>query len=136
MITEFIKAFKRAYQEINYEKLVAKGQIKDLQNWYKKYADLVEKLEQIYNDLCSVYTNLPLIPRQDYVQKTLDLINKTPVYKYDVYHCYNHIKVELERTIDAMKQYYANKDYESMTNMYNKTCEYITNKIEQIINEE
>ena len=135
MITEFIKAFKRAYKEIYYEKLVAKGQIKDLKNLEKRYAELVKILKRIAEDLRTVYADLPIKARQDYVQKTLDLI-KTGTYSTDMVYHYESDRNYIAAAIDQMKELYANKKYQQVQEQYNQTCETVKGFKELILNSE
>ena len=135
MIAEFIKAFKRAYKEIYSEKLVAKGQIKDLEKLEKRYTELVKILKRIAEDLRAVYADLPIKARQDYVQKTLDLI-KTGTYSTDMVYHYESDRNYITAAIDQMKELYANRKYQQVQEQYNLTCETVKGFKELILNSE
>lgn len=73
-IKEFIKAFKDAYNTINVNKINAKKAIDD---YSKKVDDIVyaaDSLKIIFARLEGVYKYFPIKERQDFIQKTLDLL--------------------------------------------------------------
>ena len=73
-IKEFIEAFKNAYNTINVNKINAK---KAIDNYSDEVDDIVyayESLNIIYRRLNAVYRYFPIKERQDFVQKTLDLL--------------------------------------------------------------
>ena len=73
-IKEFIKAFKDAYNTINVNKINAKKAIDD----YSKEVDHIiyvsDSLKIILERLEAIYSYLPIKERQDFIQKTVDLI--------------------------------------------------------------
>ena len=73
-IKEFIKAFKNAYNTINVNKINAKKSIDN----FKRKADSViyaaDSLQIIVDLLEKNYICFPIKERQDFIQKTLDLI--------------------------------------------------------------
>ena len=73
-IKEFIEAFKTAYNTINVNKFEAKKAIDD----FKKIADDIvytaDSLKIIFARLEAVYSCFPIKERQDFIQKTLDLL--------------------------------------------------------------
>ena len=73
-IKEFIEAFKNAYDTINVNKINAKKAIDD----FKKEADDVvytsDSLKFIFARLEAIYSCFPIKERQDFIQKTLDLL--------------------------------------------------------------
>lgn len=73
-IKEFIEAFKNAYNTINVNKIDAK---KAIDNYSKEVDNIVyaaESLKIIFVRLEGVYKYFPIKERQDFIQKTLDLI--------------------------------------------------------------
>lgn len=73
-IKEFIEAFKNAYNTINVNKIDAKKAIDD---YSKKVDDIVyaaESLKIIFVRLEAIYRCFPIKERQDFIQKTLDLL--------------------------------------------------------------
>lgn len=73
-IKEFIKAFKNAYNTINVNKINAKKAIDD---YSKEVDDIVyadDSLKLIFVRLEAIYTCFPIKERQDFIQKTLDLL--------------------------------------------------------------
>lgn len=73
-IKEFIEAFKTAYNTINVNKIDAKKAIDD----FKKIADDIvytaDSLKIIFARLEAIYSCFPIKERQDFIQKTLDLL--------------------------------------------------------------
>lgn len=73
-INEFIKAFKDAYNTINVNKFAAKKAIDDFK---KKVDDIVytaDALKCVFAKLQTTYDCFPKKERQDFIQKTLDLL--------------------------------------------------------------
>ena len=73
-IKEFIKAFKDAYNTINVNKFNAK---KSIDNFKKEADDIVyiaDSLKFIFSRLEAIYSCFPIKERQDFIQKTLDLL--------------------------------------------------------------
>ena len=71
---EFIKAFKDAYNTINVNKINAKKAIDD---YSKEVDDIVyaaDSLKIIFVRLEAIYSCFPIKERQDFIQKTLDLL--------------------------------------------------------------
>ena len=71
---EFIKAFKDAYNTINAYKINAKKAIDD---YSKEVDDIVyaaDSLKIIFVRLEAIYSCFPIKERQDFIQKTLDLL--------------------------------------------------------------
>lgn len=73
-IKEFIKAFNDAYNTINVNKFAAKKAIDDFK---KKVDDIVytaDALKCVFTKLQTTYDCFPKKERQDFIQKTLDLL--------------------------------------------------------------
>ena len=73
-IKEFIKAFKDAYNTINVNKINAK---KAIDNFKRKVDSIVytaDSLKIIFELLEANYICFPIKERQDFIQKTLDLL--------------------------------------------------------------
>ena len=73
-IKEIIKAFKDAYNTINVNKINAKNAIDD---YSKEVDDIVyaaDSLKIIFFRLEAIYSCFPIKERQDFIQKTLDLL--------------------------------------------------------------
>ena len=73
-IKDFIKAFKKAYNTINVNKIEAEIAIDD----FKKIADdivyITDSLKIIFARLEAIYSCFPIKERQDFIVKTLDLL--------------------------------------------------------------
>lgn len=73
-IKEFIEAFKDAYNTINVNKIDAKKAIDD---YSKEVDDIIyaaDSLKIIFVRLEAIYSCFPIKERQDFIQKTLDLL--------------------------------------------------------------
>ena len=112
MILDLVVAFKKAWSEINKDKIRSKEQIKaikSLANEWKERTDDIKKVEDI---LTKHWKYLPINQRRDYIQKTYDLFH----YGFDV-----------EYHEDGTRTYYGGYDY-GLVQIYNDTYEYIVNQ--------
>jgi hypothetical protein len=73
-IKEFIKAFKDAYNTINVNKIDAKKAIDDYSKEVDGIVYAADSLKIIFIRLEGVYKYFPIKERQDFIQKTLDLL--------------------------------------------------------------
>lgn len=73
-INEFIKAFKDAYNTINVNKFAAKKAIDDFKKEVNDIEYTAESLKIIFSRLNAIYICFPIKERQDFIQKTMDLL--------------------------------------------------------------
>lgn len=73
-IKEFIEAFKTAYNTINVNKLEAKKAIDDFKKEVDDIVYIADSLKIIFARLEAIYSCFPIKERQDFIQKTLDLL--------------------------------------------------------------
>lgn len=73
-IKEFIKAFKDAYNTINVNKFAAKKAIDDFKKEVHDIEYTAESLKIIFSRLNTIYVCFPIKERQDFIQKTMDLL--------------------------------------------------------------
>ena len=73
-IKEFIEAFKNAYNTVNVNKFNAKQAIDAYSEKVDNIVLASESIKIIYRRLDAVYKYFPIKERQDFVQKTLDLL--------------------------------------------------------------
>lgn len=73
-IKEFIEAFKDAYNTINVNKIDAKKAIDDYSKEVDGIVYAADSLKIIFIRLEGVYKYFPIKERQDFIQKTLDLL--------------------------------------------------------------
>lgn len=73
-IKEFIKAFKDAYNTINVNKINAKKAIDGYSTKVDHIIYVSDSLKIILERLEAIYSYLPIKERQDFIQKTVDLI--------------------------------------------------------------
>lgn len=73
-IKEFIKAFKDAYNTINANKINAKNAIDNFNRKVDSIVYTADSLQLIFERLEANYICFPIKERQDFIQKTLDLL--------------------------------------------------------------
>lgn len=73
-IKDFIEAFKDAYNTINVNKINAKKAIDDFKKEVDDIVYTTDSLKIIFARLETIYSCFPIKERQDFIQKTLDLI--------------------------------------------------------------
>ena len=73
-IKEFIKAFKDAYNTICIDKINAKKVIDDFKKDVDDIIYIADSLKIIFVRLEAIYSCFPIKERQDFIQKTLDLL--------------------------------------------------------------
>lgn len=120
-IKDFIKAVKQAYYEVNKNKIDAKNAIDNYRKEVEVVKEVAEDLKLIHTKLESVYHCLPIKERQNFIQKTLDLlkygrINGRGGFMDEGGYCeiynlqYNHMK----NCLLAMNTLYGNERYEEV----------------------
>lgn len=145
MILDLVVAFKKAWAEINKDKIRSKEQIKaikSLANDWKERADDIKKVEVI---LSKHWKYLPINQRRDYIQKTYDLIHygfdveyhedgtRTYYggYDYGLVQIYNYIYRYIVCQYNDMKDFYHSKDYESVNRINENCIDHINEKLKQ-----
>lgn len=124
---ELFKIFKTTYQTYYAEKIKAKLLIKDYQNKVNSIENVGNKLYNIANDLHTVYRFLPIKERQDFIQKTIDLINygyEGRVFGYGGE--YKRLLTDMKNNLKVLKLHYKNSHYNyviELTEIYNKKLE-------------
>lgn len=73
-IKEFIEAFKDAYYTININKFNARNAIEDYRKEVERFSNVAKTMANLYDDLRDMYIYFPNNERQDFVQKTMDLL--------------------------------------------------------------
>lgn len=145
MIFDLIIAFKKAWGEINKDKIRSKNQLKDTKIFIKEWKERTEDIKKVEKILSKHWHYLPIVQRQDYIQKTYDLIH----YGFDVeYHengsrtyfggydnglakIYQLIHDYIVVQYNDMKHYYNKKNYEKVNSIYQTFIKYINEKLEQ-----
>lgn len=73
-IKEFIKAFKYAYNTINVNKFNAKKAIEDYRKRVEEFSNVANTMSNLYDNLRAAYIYFPTDERQDFIQRTMDLL--------------------------------------------------------------
>ena len=75
-----LETIERTWKELRKEKNEAKKVLKDIQVVVEHWERMWKTAENIEKELSEIYHELPESQRQDYVQKTMDLLN----YGFDI----------------------------------------------------
>ena len=74
-IKEFIIAFKNAYYTININKFNAKNAIDDYRKKVEEFSNVAKTMANLYDNLRDTYIYFPTDARQDFIHKTMYLLN-------------------------------------------------------------
>ncbi len=124
---DLFKIFKTTYQTYYAEKIKAELLIKDYEDKVNSIETVSNKLYRIANDLHAVYHFLPINERQDFIQKTIDLINygdEERLYGYGGE--YKTLLICMKSNLKTLKLHYNNSHYNyviELTEIYNKKLE-------------
>ena len=141
MLLDLFIAFKKAWREINKDKIRSKGQIKEIKLLANEWKERTDDIGKVENILEKHWEYFPINQRKDYIQKTYDLLH----YGFDVeYHkdgtrtyfgsydngltkIYNDTFKYIVSQYNDMKDFYNSKDYEYVNRIY-ENCLYRINK--------
>lgn len=142
-IRNYIQAIKDAYRNINSKKFLAEEAIEKYKSETERIGEISKIMEETIDNLKTIYDYLPKEERQDYVQKTLDLlITHTITDQYNRaicpdfgYHWLfdNQYKI-MKSHLKVMRLHYNNGHYDDVIDLakeYNILLEnfYVRNKI-------
>ena len=130
MIKEFILAYKEAYNKINEEKIKAKDCINHIKRLKKIDTSIYKLLLTTKKNLYDIYIYLPKKQRQDYVQKTIDLLQYGNDFTDDIrvlgiIGLYKNVIEIIDVNLQDMKRFYKEKDYNKVISIYNDLIETI-----------
>ena len=142
MKLDLIIAIKEAYKKIYADKIKAKKLIKELNDLKLHFSYVSQVSAKIEENLSSIWKDLPIKQRRDYIQRTLDLLQ----YGFDVtYHedgsrtysgfsfgitaIYKSLEDYVNADIEKCKVYYSNHEYQLIESVYNKSITDINNKL-------
>lgn len=112
MLLDLFIAFKKAWKEINKDKIRSKEQIKEIKSLANDWKERTDDIKKVENILSKHWKYFPINQRKDYIQKTYDLIH----YGFDV-----------EYHKDGTRTYYGGYD-NGLTKIYNDTFKYIVSQ--------
>lgn len=112
MILDLVIAFKKAWKEINKDKIRSKEQIKAIKTLANEWKERTEDIKNVEKLLTKNWKYLPIAQRKDYIQKTVDLIH----YGFDV-----------EYHDDGTRTYFGSYGY-GLTQIYNDTYKFVVYK--------
>ena len=120
-IKDFIKAFKHAYYKVNENKIDAKNAIDNYRKEVEVVKEVAEGLKLIHTKLEEIYHCLPIKERQNFIQKTLDLlkygrINGRGGFMDEGGYCeiYNRQYNDMKDYLHVMNVLYGNERYEEV----------------------
>lgn len=122
----FIAAFKQALNSMNADKIEAKEAIDKYCANVKYIGDVVEKMKTVYILIGELYDCFPIKERQDFVQKTYDLLGygrldeKTGNFKdgANFVTLYKHQHEDMKRWLKNMVNYYNAGHYNDVVDLY------------------
>lgn len=133
MIVELICAFKEAYNKINEEKIKAKDCINHIKKLKKIDTSIYELCLTTKKNLSDIYRYLPKKQRQDYVQKTIDLLQYGNDFTHDlkvlgIIGLYKNVIEIIDENLQDMKHFYKEKDYNKVISIYKDLIETINDE--------
>ena len=132
MLLDLFIAFKKAWREINKDKIRSKEQIKEIKSLANDWKERTNDIKKVEDILTKHWKYFPINQRKDYIQKTYDLLH----YGFDVeYHkdgtrtyfgaydngltkIYNDTFKYIVSQYNDMKDFYNSKDYEYVNRIY------------------
>ena len=142
MKIDLIIAIKEAYKKIYADKIKAKKFIKELNDLKLHFSYVSQVSAKIEENLSSIWKDLPIKQRRDYIQKTFDLLH----HGFDVtYHedgsrtysgfsfgitaIYKSLENYVNEYIERCRAYYLNHEYQMVESVYNESIADINNKL-------
>ena len=142
MKLDLIIAIKEAYKKIYADKIKAKKLIKELNDLKLHFSYVSQVSAKIEENLLSIWKDLPVKQRRDYVQKTFDLLHhgfdvtyhedgSRTYYSYDfgitaIYKSFeNYVNADIERC----RAYYLNHEYQMVESVYNESIAEINDRL-------
>lgn len=115
-----LELIERTWEELRKEKNEAKQVLKDIQVVVDHWERMWETAENIEKELSEIYYELPESQRQDYIQKTLDLLKYgfdidvewRPDGFIDIFHYIYTVCLSYQEQAEKL---YKEKDYKSVT---------------------
>ena len=144
MILDLFIAYKKAWAEINKDKIRSKEQINEIKSLMKQWKERASDIKKVEDILSKHWKYLPIKQRKDYVQKTYDLIHygfdveyhedgtRTYYGGYDyglvqIYYCiYKYIVYKY----NEMKHHYNKSNYATVNSIYKNCIDNINVKLE------
>lgn len=144
MILDLFIAYKKAWAEINKDKIRSKEQINEIKSLMKQWKERASDIKKVEDILSKHWKYLPIKQRKDYVQKTYDLIHygfdveyhedgtRTYYGGYDyglvqIYYCiYKYIVYKY----NEMKHHYNKSNYATVNSIYKNCIGHINVKLE------
>jgi hypothetical protein len=133
MIKEFIWAYKEAYNKINEDKIKAKDCINHIKKLKEIDTNIYKLCLTTKKNISDIYKYLPKKQRQDYVQKTLDLLQYGNDFSHDlkvlgVIGLYKNVIDILDENLKNMKMFYKDKEYKIVASIYKDLIETVNNE--------
>ena len=122
-----IRDLWKAWREIREKRRKAKESLRVVENLLKKIKRERDKAEECYNLLREIYPSLPKTDRQDYVQKTLDLLYFDGSTRIGAHQFYKKLYEDYSHgyTICLAKRYWEDGEYDKVI----ETCSILLGRI-------
>ena len=142
MKLDLIIAIKEAYKKIYADKIKAKKLIKELNDLKLHFSYVSQVSAKIEENLLSIWKDLPIKQRRDYVQKTFDLLHhgfdvtyhedgsRTYCgYDFGITAIYKSFENYVNADIERCRAYYLNHEYQMVESVYNESITEINDRL-------
>lgn len=142
MKLDLIIAIKEAYKKIYADKIKAKKLIKELNDLKLHFSYTSQVSAKIEENLSSIWKDLPIKQRRDYIQKTFDLLHSGfdvtyhedgsrtySGFSFGITAIYKSLENYVNEDIERCRAYYLNHEYQMVESVYNESIADINNKL-------
>lgn len=130
-----IRDLWRAWKEVRNKRHLAKESLELINSLYICIKERKHQIFKCYDDLGKIYSYLPKDSRQDYVQKTLDLLNFSGSgwAKQTTYSFYKKLYEDIDYKRDVVYDHWRRGDYEKVIEICGQIISDTDRKIDEYI---
>ena len=142
MKIDLIIAIKEAYKKIYADKIKAKKLIKKLNDLKLHFSYVSQVSAKIEENLSSIWKDLPIKQRRDYIQKTFDLLHSGfdvtyhedgsrtySGFSFGITAIYKSLENYVNKCIERCRAYYLNHEYQMVESVYNDSIAEINDRL-------
>ena len=142
MKLDLIIAIKEAYKKIYADKIKAKKLIKELNDLKLHFSYTSQVSAKIEENLSSIWKDLPIKQRRDYIQKTFDLLHSGfdvtyhedgsrtySGFSFGITAIYKSLENYVNEYIERCRAYYLNHEYQMVESVYNDSIAKINDRL-------
>ena len=142
MKLDLIIAIKEAYKKIYADKIKAKKLIKELNDLKLHFSCVSQVSAKIEENLSSIWKDLPIKQRRDYIQKTFDLLHSGfdvtyhedgsrtySGFSFGITAIYKSLENYVNERIERCRAYYLNHEYQMVESVYNESIADINDRL-------